>query len=882
MSESDADGSVGAGTGTLFVVDTGTGKLHDVGERDAASSPRAVADGGQRLPDGGEPGDDDPYRTLVENFPNGLATRFDRDLRYMLVGGTMFEQLSLDPEDLAGRTPGEVFLEENAALLEPLHRAALEGEQSCTELSFEGHDFRTFVQPLEDGQGDVVGGMTLSQDVTELRARERELEAARKRYRTLIETAPDAICVADAATGELCEVNEAAVSLFGAPREELVGRDQTALHPTGEGDRYRELFERHVDQGGTFERFDDGSPVEVVTDDGERVPVAISARTVELDDRTVVYGIFRDNSDRIAHERTLTELHGTTRTLLQARTRSDVSQGVVDAMRELFDFARVAVYRFDEKAGVLRPGAYDTEVDDPDISLPTFEPGSSVAWEAFVRDERVVTGADRATETARVSVTELRGELFVPLGDFGVLVAGATSDDAFDERTVELVGILARTARTAIERVATDERLRQREDELDRQVSHLERLEDANVQIRELTNILVQADSRREIEERVCDHLTDTDPIAFAWIGEPDGIDETLVPRAWAGEGRRYLDQISLSFPEGGEDGPTADLAPAVRTVLTGERTVVENAARDVSAGSWRNDLVTTGLLSAMSIPLTYNDAFYGVLTVYAHDSSAFDGMLRSVLGELADGVGYAINATYRKHALSADQVTELEFQVDDPACFFVRFAQETGYPIEFQGMIPEEAGSAIVFVEVPEASSEDVLTYAERATAIEEARVLEADDGAAQFQFRVLDPFVGLTLADQGISLRSIEADTDECRVAVTSPPTIEPRRVRDVMLAMFPDSELVAKRERIQPEAKTRGLGELYRSDLTERQRDVVTTAYRNGYFDSPKGASGTELAEEMGISPSAFHDNLRAAERKLLSSVVESSSAFDSGPG
>lgn len=60
--------------------------------------------------------------------------------------------------------------------------------------------------------------------------------------------------------------------------------------------------------------------------------------------------------------------------------------------------------------------------------------------------------------------------------------------------------------------------------------------------------------------------------------------------------------------------------------------------------------------------------------------------------------------------------------------------------------------------------------------------------------------------------------------------------------------------------------------RGRLTERQFEVLETAYRSGYFERPRGANATEVAAELGIDPSTFNEHLVAAQRKLLGDVFE----------
>lgn len=59
--------------------------------------------------------------------------------------------------------------------------------------------------------------------------------------------------------------------------------------------------------------------------------------------------------------------------------------------------------------------------------------------------------------------------------------------------------------------------------------------------------------------------------------------------------------------------------------------------------------------------------------------------------------------------------------------------------------------------------------------------------------------------------------------------------------------------------------------RNALTDRQREVLRTAYDMGYFSYPRGANATEVAEELDISPSTFAEHLAAAQGKLLEEVL-----------
>ncbi|KOX96522.1 helix-turn-helix domain-containing protein [Halorubrum sp. ASP1] len=56
-----------------------------------------------------------------------------------------------------------------------------------------------------------------------------------------------------------------------------------------------------------------------------------------------------------------------------------------------------------------------------------------------------------------------------------------------------------------------------------------------------------------------------------------------------------------------------------------------------------------------------------------------------------------------------------------------------------------------------------------------------------------------------------------------------------------------------------------------LTERQREVVRTAQRLGYFEHPREASATEVADAIGIARATFSEHLAAAQRRVFDDLV-----------
>jgi len=55
-----------------------------------------------------------------------------------------------------------------------------------------------------------------------------------------------------------------------------------------------------------------------------------------------------------------------------------------------------------------------------------------------------------------------------------------------------------------------------------------------------------------------------------------------------------------------------------------------------------------------------------------------------------------------------------------------------------------------------------------------------------------------------------------------------------------------------------------------LTTRQREILSQAYYDGYFEEPRAINATELADRFGIARATFTQHLRTAQRKLFETI------------
>lgn len=123
-------------------------------------------------------------------------------------------------------------------------------------------------------------------DVTELRD-------AEERYSKLFDEASDAIAFADADTGELLELNQALADMVERDKSELLGQSQKILHPDTSSSPVSSSFEHH-----RTDKLGEVIETEVITRDGKRRNVAIRASAITLHGRKMLFGIFRDITER--------------------------------------------------------------------------------------------------------------------------------------------------------------------------------------------------------------------------------------------------------------------------------------------------------------------------------------------------------------------------------------------------------------------------------------------------------------------------------------------------------------------------------------------------------------------------------------------------------
>lgn len=222
----------------------------------------------------------------------------------------------------------------------------------------------------------------------------------------------------------------------------------------------------------------------------------------------------------------------------------------------------------------------------------------------------------------------------------------------------------------------------------------------------------------------------------------------------------------------------------------------------------------------------------------------------------------------------TSDGFTELEFEVSDPDYFFVGLSNDRGCRVRLEELIHRSDGILDEFFTVTGCPSDPIRERADRTSGIESVRILGGGRDEFVVRIAVSGRCIAATVEGAGAIPRSIHATDGIGRVIARVPEGVDAGAVIGSVLGRHPSTELVARRERdvstsvCIPRRVKRAMWDR----LTDRQEEVLRTAYRKGYFRRPREHTGEELADMLGITSATFSQHLRSAQANLLSFLME----------
>ncbi len=189
----------------------------------------------------------------------------------------------------------EAMLDQDRQVVE--YKLAMEFEGTWSTKN-EGTSYYSIMRfPLFNDRGEVVAVAGIASDKTDQVRARKALRQSEKQFRTLVESAPDAVLISNTG-GRILLVNKQAEILFGLNRRELLHRTLEDVLPTIDMKR----LEQRVCGAS-------GEPIEknlfstsVKDSDGTEKPVEVAISTSKVDDGVGLTCLIRDVSDRIKLE----------------------------------------------------------------------------------------------------------------------------------------------------------------------------------------------------------------------------------------------------------------------------------------------------------------------------------------------------------------------------------------------------------------------------------------------------------------------------------------------------------------------------------------------------------------------------------------------------
>lgn len=694
--------------------------------------------------------------------------------------------------------------------------------------------------------------------------REQELRRERQQFERVLDTSPVGIALLGA-DGTVKRINERAEDIFG--HESAVGADWTSWGLVDE--RGQSVPDEQLPCAQVLET---GEPVYnaeygLETDSGELRWLSINAAPLSVadDEQRQVLIAVRDITERHREERTLKTLQERTQAMARTEDREAIAGIAVETMDELLGFDGTIMFEFDgtDKLVGLE---WSTNTGTASDSPPVARQGDGLLWDVFADGEPQSVDDLTAADSALADIP-LSSAFVLPVGNHGVLVTGTAEPSTLSTTQQKAAHLIRENLDAALDRADREQRLRERDRTLQRQNEQLEQLNRLNTVIRETTAAVIQSTSRGDIERQVCERIAAGTEYSFAWFGRQDGNTGRLVVSEWDEMDPEYVEYLES------QDCQTPIHKMVERAFRDGSIQVAQHILEKQEWKPHRRDALNQGYRSVAVVPVTARDHVSSVLVIHGTAADLFDDREQAVLGELGNALGYAVRNIDRSRTLQNEQQTEIDVRIDDERLFSNQFAAALGVDLALVGAIAGDGDSLRAFVRLsaqPDGEIEDTLLALKTVTDVQS---LGSKENATLYQVTIETPQLIRRLQASDVRLRSLTVDDETTTITALLTGETAVREVIEELQAAYPETVLHARRESTDPVDTRETFRDQLLDKLTEKQFDALQTALYGGFYEWPRTSTREELASTRDIASSTFSHHLRAAERKVLSTVLDS---------
>ncbi|WP_321168877.1 bacterio-opsin activator domain-containing protein [Halorubrum sp. CBA1125] len=219
--------------------------------------------------------------------------------------------------------------------------------------------------------------------------------------------------------------------------------------------------------------------------------------------------------------------------------------------------------------------------------------------------------------------------------------------------------------------------------------------------------------------------------------------------------------------------------------------------------------------------------------------------------------------------------MVEIELTVQNAVYPFVGVSGEEHCRVELAKIIPRPEAQYAEFFNVLGAPPARIKRHTDSYETVETSLLSEYDDGGL-FEFIVSGNCPAYRLAELGALPRTVEGVDGQGRIVAEIPLRYDPPAVTEPFLEEYPDFDLIAKRTKethtsmLTPSTFQQSL----LNNLTDRQQEVLQTAFEMGYYEWPRDCTGQDVADELDITSATFSEHIFAAERNILTYIFKKS--------
>ena len=171
------------------------------------------------------------------------------------------------------------------------------------------------------------------------------------------------------------------------------------------------------------------------------------------------------------------------------------------------------------------------------------------------------------------------------------------------------------------------------------------------------------------------------------------------------------------------------------------------------------------------------------------------------------------------------------------------------------------EVGTGFGLLRIQSDSVDSVLDAIRAHRTIEEVSIIQQSESTATIQIVTTQPMILLAAKRSGIPIEMPVEIRDGTATVDASAAHDRLSELGTQFEAMGLDFEIEHIQQRLHPDQL-----------LTERQRELLQLAVLEGYYDTPRRCTLTELAEKIGLAKSTCSETLHRAEEIVTKKFVE----------